>query len=796
MTSSIPRITKLPFFLFFILSTTLSFAQLKTGTIKGTVKTSDGKPAEFVNVGLQGTTKGIATDKYGHYEIENIEAGNYTINASFVGLEKQEQNIEVKTGEILTVDFTLKENLQQLQEVVISANVNKYKADNPSRTLRINTPILETPQNIQVITKDVLNDQQAFDMLDGVQRNVSGAQRVEHWDNFARINMRGSQLTAFRNGMNVQISPWSPLAEDMSMVERIEFVKGPAGFMVGSGEPGGFYNVVTKKPSGIEKGEVTFSVGSFETYRATADLDGKLSKNGKLLYRLNVMGQLKGSHRDYEYNNRYSIAPVIKYLIDDNSAITLEYTHQFSQTNVIGSNYAFSKRKYADLPINFTTAEPNLDPTEINDKSITAIFEHRFNDQWKFTAQAAYFNHKQIGQSMWPRGISAVNDSLMQRGISIWDALGINKTSQMFLNGEVNTGGIVHNILAGIDMSHRDYYADWNQGAALGDSTFNIYKPKYGTVAAADIPQWDRKQDVRERGVRYNNSYSALYIQDEIGLFENKLRLTLAGRYTANKYINPYSGSSTDSKFTPRLGLSYSITKNTSAYFIYDQTFIATPGVDWQGKNFEPVTGENLEAGLKKDWFNGKWNSVVSAYQITKNNVLTADLEHSHSATGQFIYSRQTGQQQVKGVEVDIKGEIIKHLGVVINYAYTDAVITKDAKPEVVGNKVAGATSHIQNTWLNYKIGAGALEGLKFSIGYQYQAGRSSWFVFDNTENSLPDYFRLDGGIGYQKNKFSINLNVNNILNEYLYSGAPYSGTFYWQTEPGHNLRLTAGYKF
>ena len=122
------------------------------------------------------------------------------------------------------------------------------------------------------------------------------------------------------------------------MVERIEFVKGPAGFMLSNGDPSGFYNVVTKKPSGQQKGEVSMSVGSFNLLRATADLDGKLSKDGKLLYRINVMGQLKGSHRPFDYNNRYSIVPVLKYLIDENTTVTLEYTRQFSEVNVIGSN--------------------------------------------------------------------------------------------------------------------------------------------------------------------------------------------------------------------------------------------------------------------------------------------------------------------------------------------------------------------------------------------------------------------------------------------------------------------------
>lgn len=776
---------------FLALFSTLSAQQ---GTLTGTVKSVDGVAVQYVTVGLKGTSKGAITDKNGFYQISEVEPGSYTLAVSFVGMETQEKLVAVKAGEVLTVNFILKETSMQIGEVVISSIA--IKADTPSQSLRVSTPLLQLPQNIQIVSAEVIKEQQVFDMLEGVQRNISGAQRLEHWDSYARINMRGSQLTAFRNGINVQLSPWSPLTEDMSIVERIEFVKGPAGFMLANGQPGGFYNVVTKKPTGTQKGEVTFALGSFDTYRSTVDLDGKLSKNGKLLYRLNVMGQLKGSHRDFEYSNRYTIAPVIKYVIDDKSSLTVEYTEQFLQMSMVGSNYAFSTKGYGTLPVNFTTTEPNLAPTNMNDRSLMVAFNHKINNSWTFTAQAGYLHFKQVGQSIWPWSISMANDSIMQRGISIWDALGTNKNGQLYVNGKVKTGAITHNILAGLDMSHRDYYADWNQGAALGDSMFNIYDPKYGTIPASEVPQWNRTQDIRERGVRYNNSYAGVYVQDEIGFFNNLLRLTLAGRYTTNNYINPYSGTSNDGKFTPRTGLSWSINRTTTSYVVYDEVFLGTPGTDWQGKNFKPIVGSNLEWGMKKDWMGGRWNTAVSAYQITQNNVLTSDLEHPDPVTGQFIYSTQTGQQQVKGVEVDVKGEIVKNLQVVVNYAFTEAVITKDSRKEVVGNSVAGATKHIQNTWLTYKFAGKSLNGIRLSLGYQYQAGRSSWFVFDNSQNSLPDYFRLDGGIGHTMGNLSVNLLVNNILNEYLYSGAPYGNMYYWQTEPKRNYRINIGYRF
>jgi iron complex outermembrane recepter protein len=695
-------------------------------------------------------------------------------------------NAQNSSGDGLIPEDSLVKHTE-LEEVLFEDKIG----DKPSNSLRINTPVLELPQNIQIISKETIKSQQSFDMLEGIQRNVSGVQRVEHWDNYAQIMMRGSQITAFRNGFNVAM-PWGPLSEDMSMVEKVEFVKGPAGFMLANGEPSGFYNVVTKKPTGKEKGEVSMTMGSFETFRSTLDLDGKLSKNGKLLYRLNMMGQLKGSHRKYEYNNRYSIVPVLKYLIDEKSSVTLEYTHQVSQMNIIGSNYIFSKKKFDNIPVDFTTAEPNLAPTNILDRSVIGIFEHKLNPNWKLTAQLGYFNYNQVGQSLWPTGFVGTSDSYMQRGMSIWDALGINKSGQVFVNGQVKTGKLTHKILAGLDAGTKDYYADWNQGAALGDTTFNIYNPIYGTVAAANIPTWDRSKSIRERGVRYYNSYSSIYVQDEIGFFENKLRLTLAGRITENKNINPYSGTATDKKFTPRVGISYSITPTTSAYAVYDQAFVPNYGFDYAGKSFAPVTGNNLEWGIKRDWFNNKWNTALSVYQITKNNVLTTDLDHPNPTTGQFTFMRQTGQQKASGVEFDLKGELFKNFDVVVNYAYTDTKVTKDSDKKLVGTPTAGATKHIHNTWVTYRL----KNGFGASLGYQYQKGRSSWYLTSDPDRSLPDYFRLDGGLSYQSKKLDVNLNVNNILNEYLFSGGPYYGIWYWQAEAKRNFRFSIAYKF
>lgn len=784
---------KFPLFLavlyLLILSGSSLFAQT-TASISGHIKTSDDKAAEGVSVTIKELNRTTIADNNGNFNFKNIAPATYTLVLSLVGYSDVAEKVSIAAAETKTLAIKLSLSNNELNQVVVLSNKSAFKTNRISSSLRLQSPIIEIPQNIQVVTGRLIQDQQIYDMLEGVTRNVSGATRVEHWDNYANINMRGSRVAPFRNGMNVSTT-WGPLTEDMSMVERIEFVKGPAGFMLSNGNPSGLYNVVTKKPSGRTKGEASITFGSYNLYRASLDLDGKLSKDGKLLYRFNAMGQAKESHRDFDYNNRYSFAPVLKYLLDQSTSLTLEYTHQYSEVNIIGSNYAFSKKGYADLPRNFTTGEPNFSPTKMKDQSLLTILDHKINDRWKFTGQASYFHYTQVGMSMWPDAIEGVNDSIMKRRLYISEDDAAAKTGQFFLNGEERTGTINHKILTGIDLSDKLNYYDWTQSALITD--LNIYKPVYGTLTADLMPVFDRTVDIKVRGLQYKNAYMAFYAQDELGFFNERLRLTLAGRYTTLKTSNVYSGEFKDSKFTPRIGLSYSIDKNSSAYFLRDESFNENYGTDWEGNSFDPLTGTNLELGYKKDWINGKWNSTFALYQITNNNILTPDPEHS----GAIQYNKQGGQQKVKGFEADLKGEIFKNFDVVINYAFTEATITKDTNPALVGTQVAGTSKHIQNTWLNYKIERGTLYGLGLSLGYQFQSDRKPWFA-SNDQTQLPDYFRLDGGLSYTKNKITFNLLVNNILNEYLYSGGyyTYNQTYYWQTEAGTNLRLSVAYRF
>ncbi|MBB6271481.1 iron complex outermembrane receptor protein [Pedobacter cryoconitis] len=803
---------KLLSLIFILFLSTQLFAQ-HTGSVKGRITTSDGTVADGVTVKLKGTTFGAVTEENGSYSIRKVPAGEYTLVVSAIGLYPKEKQITV-TRETVIADFSLNENKSQLKDVQISTN-KKYKVEKVSSSLRLQTKLLELPQNIKVVTSQLMADQMAFDIVDGVTRNVSGAVRVGHWDaQYANILMRGFSIPAFRNGMNLK-TPWGPLADDAATIDRIEFVKGPAGFMMANGEPGGLYNIVTKKPTGMNQSSVSLSAGGYNLARAAVDLDTRLSADGKLLFRLNVAAQTKGSFNKYNYNDKYVIAPVISYQIDSNTKVTAEYTHQHVEALALG-NYGFSPKGFGDTDPSFFVGDPSLDPNKLNDHNLTLYFNHKFNKDWTFNAQAAYLNYSLVGSSVWPSMIAANGD--MKRGLNISEELAINKNIQFSVQGEFKTGEIVHRVLGGMDMGNLKTWGDFSSTSQpdlqLANGTFNIYNPVYG-IPAANIPVFDRSRSIQVRSgantYATNSTYTGAYLQDELRFLNEKLRLTLAGRFTHAETVGKTNATEmSDNAFTPRVGLSYSITKDFSAYTLYDQSFIPQSQASRSatGEVFKPVTGNNIEFGLKKDWFEGKWNSTFSIYKIKKKNVLTPDPAYPLGDPNNFMV--QLGEVESKGIEFDLVGEIARGLNLTLNYAYTDPKVTRDENKDpaknATGTYLANTAKHITNGWLSYRYrnASSIFNGIGFAGGYQMQFRR--YAGSGPTQIPFADYIRFDAGISYVKGKFEITGLVSNLLDRKLFTQGSYTklaketatavSYYTYIYEVPRNGRISVKYKF
>ncbi|WP_332913752.1 TonB-dependent receptor [Algoriphagus boritolerans] len=233
----------------FALITILSHAQ--NAILKGQVTTADNQPLEFVNVGIKGQSKGATTDRYGRYEIKNVEAGTYTVFASFVGLEKQEASITISAGETATLNFSVKESSTDLSEVVVTDfSSNRFYSDSSFTVGKLPLRDLENPQVYHSISGRLLREQVATSMNDAM-KNATGVTRL--WESTGRggdgaeyYSMRGFSIQpTLVNGMpNVNNS-----ALDPANIETIDVVKGPSGTLFGSAviSYGGLINITTKK---------------------------------------------------------------------------------------------------------------------------------------------------------------------------------------------------------------------------------------------------------------------------------------------------------------------------------------------------------------------------------------------------------------------------------------------------------------------------------------------------------------------------------------------------------------------
>lgn len=774
------------YYLLVLFNLSLFVMSAQVGQIKGKVTSTSGRPIPNANVLIVGTQQGGNSNDTGQFIVSDVVAGNYTIIFSSIGFAKVEEKVTVRAGQTIEVNVSLKQQREQLSEVVVEGHQNKYITRAPSASLRLKTELVKLPQNIQVIDADLLQDQQATSMMEGVIRNVSGVTMLEHWGHFARVHMRGFRLPAFRNGVNF-LDSWGPLAEDMNTVERIEFVKGPAGFMMSAGEPGGFYNVVTKKPTENFIANASLSTGSFDFYRGTVDVGGKLSKNGKLLGRFNGVYQSNDTHRENEQVERYGFAPSLTYKLSDKTSITTELNFQQAEA-LIGSAYVFgpTSEGYGSLDRGFRFTDTSYPATDIEELTLFVNLNHQFSKDWGLEGQFAHMRYDQEGNSIWLWSFDGETGDAV-RYASAWDALSLGTYAQLYLNGNFNTGDISHKLLGGFDFSDKKYWADFNQFGIIDTAEpFNIYNPVYGNT---EFPEFDRSVDVRNRENVYSYGFvnRSYYAQDEIGLFDGKARLTLAGRYTNISTVNK---DENDGKITPRAGFSVDIMPSLTAYALYDQSFLPSSGLDRNGNSFDPVEGNDIEGGIKKSFFDGRLRTSLGAFLITKQNVLVADPEDPN-------FSVQLGEVQSKGIEFDMQGEITPELNVVLNYANTNVEITEDSNPDIIGNRVAGHAKHMTNGWLNYTFNQKTmLKGFGASLGYQYQIDRSSWNWGADNESELPNYFRLDGALSWRNEHFRVQVNVNNILNEYLYSGSNFANYLYWQSEPGVNGRLAVIYTF
>ncbi|QYS90119.1 TonB-dependent receptor [Flavobacterium davisii] len=185
--------------------------------------------------------------------------------------------------------------------------------------------------------------------------------------------------------------------------------------------------------------------------------------------------------------------------------------------------------------------------------------------------------------------------------------------SRVYINGEISFLGTTHKLLTGIDYKKLNSKYDWSHTATYDVIPFNLFQPVYGKAV---YPVFNRESGLTNIGS--GTEYTSIYAQDEIWFLKDRLRVTLAGRYFNGKTNDDYKNSVTIKRISPRVGISFDITKNFSIYSQYDNSIIPNYGTNKEGKLFDPEYANNIETGLKKSFLRDKLKTTLSVYQITK----------------------------------------------------------------------------------------------------------------------------------------------------------------------------------
>ena len=363
----------------------------------------------------------------------------------------------------------------ELKEVIVRANTKaKYVETKPSESLRLNVPLNEIPQNIAVVTHQTLADQGLVSMTEAI-RNVSGVEKTYGGLNDYSLIIRGSDATwnVFRNGVG---GYWWDQQEDVAMLEKIEFIKGPAGFMMSAAEPGGIVNTVTKQPVKDRIANINAAFGSYNMIRLTADLGGSFSKKSKFSYRFNAGINQQDRAFQFSTASRYFICAALKYDFNKKTSLTTEYNWVQGKTFGNNTDLPSLNGKLFALPSNFAVADAATDRLTAGDSYYRINFKHSFNDNWQLNAQFAYVNGIWGGYTLHADGdIPVSNDTLYRYAIfDRWR--NFSKVAQAFLDGKFYTGHkIEHTVLFGIDYYNAGLTDDW--GGTKDDKKYGLYIP-------------------------------------------------------------------------------------------------------------------------------------------------------------------------------------------------------------------------------------------------------------------------------------------------------------------------------
>lgn len=671
--------------------------------------------------------------------------------------------------------------------------VDGYVATRSATATKTDTPIMEIPQTINVVTADQVKTQGARNLTQAL-RYTPGLDTGGYTDRNTvadEITSRGFAPTllyldgaylpyAGSLGGAPQIDPYT--------LERIEVLKGPASVLYGQNQPGGLINLVSKRPTTDARHQVKLGIGSYDRVNAALDFSGPLNDAKTLSYRLIALGKDGNEQVDHASDARTLLAPSFTWAPNDDTSLTVYAQVQrdkavadYQALPAIGSLYRNSQGNRIDRNIFLGDTDWN---SYIRDQQVLGYdFSHLLNENLEFRQSARYIDVNDRYRGFYLRGFvpsGGVADTHATRNKLDWRQHNTAYTLDNNLQGKFSTGALEHTLLAGIDYR---YFTRKYQGYTLsGAEIIDLYNPtNYHTFGEPTlVSKWNHS--VEQKG---------LYAQDQIKF--DRFILTLGVREDWAEVINRDALERSrivqkDKKLTRRVGLTYLADYGLAPYVSYAESFMPSVGSsapERGAKPFIPLEGEQYEAGIKYQP-NDRSLLTLSVFQIKQKNVLTGDNENP-------AYQTQEGEVRSRGVEFEGKGQVgnVTLMGAL---SYLDSFYTKSNYGDE-GNRNYSQAPWSGSVWADYHFTGDSLAGLTAGGGARY-TGRK----YGNSANTFktPSYVVYDASVSYDLGRVSptlkgaeASINVQNLFDREYISSCNYAFSCFYGQERTASVAVT-----
>ncbi|WP_317193156.1 TonB-dependent receptor [Pedobacter endophyticus] len=762
-------------------------------TIKGKIKTADGKPASFISVGLKGKGQGTTSDETGSYTINRVKPGTYMIKVSAVGVNPIEKTVTVTSEETKIVDFVIVQNSTELSEVNINKHRAKYAAKKSNDVAKMPLSNLENPQVYTTITKETFTDQLIFS-VDDATRNAVGIQKL--WESTSRGGDGGAYYASrgfivqskLRNGIAGNVTS----RNDAANIESVEVIKGPSATLFGSTltSYGGLINRITKKPFEGIGGEVTYSAGSYDLNRVSADFNFPVDKANLIYARLNTSYNYKGSFQENVFDRGFFIAPSLSYKVNDK----LDFTFDAEIAN--GKNtlkpfiffyfpvaqLGFDRADQSGVDYNKSFAGGPM-KQKYNSTNFFGQANYKFNENWSsHTSVSTNYSFSNgrgtylflVPNSYFNPAAAPGADYLSRADQSTDNSEVYTYEVQQNFNGAFNIGSVKNRIVIGLDYLRQNSDQLYYSIDTFDITNKNGNDANYANFNEKNLAAFYAANSYSKYPINFkSNTYSA-YVSDVINLTDRLIALAALrvdrfdNKGNSDRAGSAPTGAYKQTVFSPKFGLVFQPIKDQLSLFAnYQNGFNNINGIDYQGNAFKPEQANQVEGGIKLDAFNNKITGSVSYYYIKVKDIVRGYNGDPSNPNAQI----QDGNKISKGIEAEIIANPVNGLNIIAGFAYNDNKLV-NASPDVEGRRDAySAAPYSANLWVSYKFNTGSLSGFGLGAGGNYASDNKIVNSVSQGVFILPAYKVFNASVFYDHARFRLGAKVDNFTNQKYWTG-------------------------